>query len=226
MRNLLLIFAIIITSCDSSVKKVTTIKDNLLQQDTIVVEEPKEPEIIIDSQMTFEEAIAGSKAPQNIIDELVLVDIEYYSTDNKLHQGQLLINRSIENDITAIFDSIKVWHFPVVQAVPIVVFDWDDDRSMAANNTSSFCFRVVLGGKKLSNHAKGKAIDINPFFNPMIWKSSGKNPRSIPEGAQYDTNIPGTLYREHPVVCEFIKRKFAWGGSFSKYYDYHHFQKN
>ncbi len=161
-------------SCDSSLKKTTTVNDSL-QQDTAIIEKITEPEIIIDSQMTFEEAIAGTKAPQDIIDQLVLIDVEYYSTDDKLHRGQLLLNHSIEKDIIAIFDSIKIWRFPIVQAIPIVAFDWDDNLSMAANNTSSFCYRKVVGTDNLSRHATGRAIDINPFFNPMIWKPPYEN---------------------------------------------------
>jgi len=214
----------IIASCDSSVKKTTT-EDNFLLQDTVVEQIPEPETIIIDSRMTFEDAIAGTKAPQDIINQLVLIDVEYYSTDNKLHRGQLLLNRAIEEDIVAIFDSIKIWRFPIAQAIPIVAFDWDDNLSMAANNTSSFCYRKVLGTDNLSRHAMGMAIDINPFFNPMIWKPPYENRPNKPENAQYDKETPGTLYLEHPVVREFLKRKFTWGYYFSRYYDIHHFQK-
>jgi len=219
-----LLLFVIVTSCDSSVKKIAT-TDGFPQQDTLM-KEMTEPKVIIDSQMTFEEAIAGTNAPQDIIDQLILTDVEYYSTDNKLHRGQLLINRSIKKDIVAIFDSIKVWRFPIVQVVPIVAFNWDDNLSMAANNTSSFCYRKVLGSNNLSRHAEGMAIDINPFFNPMIWKPPYENRPVKPENAQYNKEIPGTLYLEHPVVQEFLKRKFIWGYNFSKYYDIHHFHKN
>ena len=218
-----LFLVMIMISCNSSVKK-TTAADDFLPQDTII-EKITEPETIIDSQMTFEEAIAGTNAPQNIIDQLVLIDVEYYSTDDKLHRGQLLLNRSIEKDIVAIFDSIKSWRFPIAQAIPIVAFGWDDNLSMAANNTSSFCYRKVAGTDHFSRHAKGMAIDINPFFNPMIWKTPYENRPNKPENAQYNEEIPGTLYLEHPVVQEFIKRNFKWGYYFPRYYDIHHFQK-
>ncbi len=213
---------VIISSCDSTVKKTTT-ENKSLQPDTIAIEKLPESEIIIDSQMTFEEAIAGTKAPKNIINQLVLINVEYYSVDNKLHRGQLLINSCIEKDIIAIFDSIKNWHFTIAQAIPVVAFGWDDDRSMAANNTSSFCYRKVAGSNNLSRHAEGMAIDINPFFNPMIWKSDAH--RMKPENAKHDKHVSGTLYPEHPIVKEFLKRKFMWGYNFSKYYDIHHFHK-
>jgi hypothetical protein len=46
------------------------------------------------------------------------------------------------------------------------VYSGDDDRSMAANNTSAFNCRKVAGTSKWSEHAYGRAIDVNPVQNP------------------------------------------------------------
>ncbi len=182
--------------------------------------------IIIDSQMTLEEAIAGTTAPSTITNQLVLLDVEYYSDDNLLHRGQLVVNQSVEKDIREIFELIKELKFPVHQAIPIVAYDWDDNRSMLANNTSAFCYRKVAGASQLSRHATGKAIDINPFINPLVWKNEYIGRSNIPANAVYDINQPGTFHLQHPIVQEFKKRKFTWGYSFKKYYDYHHFHRN
>ena len=44
----------------------------------------------------------------------------------------------------------------------------DDDRSMAANNTSGFNCRRVAGQSSWSAHAYGEAIDLNPVQNPYV----------------------------------------------------------
>ena len=44
----------------------------------------------------------------------------------------------------------------------------DDDRSMAADNTSAFNCRLVEGSTSWSAHAYGLAIDINPLENPYL----------------------------------------------------------
>ena len=181
--------------------------------------------VIIDSRMTFEEAIAGTMAPVDIIDQLVLLDVEYYSDDDLLHRGQLVVNKSIENDIREMFQLIKEIRFPVHQAVPIVAYDWDDNQSMLANNTSAFCYRKVAQSQRWSRHATGHAIDINPFFNPIVWKNEYKGRPNVPAGAIYDVDRPGTFHLTHPVVQEFRKRKFTWGYYFPVYYDYHHFHQ-
>lgn len=175
--------------------------------------------IIVDSRITFEEAIAGTEAPKSILDELVLLDVLYKSTDNKLHQGQILTNRKIGDDIRYMFGFMLENGFVIEKAIPIVHYNWNDSLSMDDNNTYSFCYRNV----SYSKHARGMAIDINPRFNPVRWKRV--NRPNQPEGAVPDTTVNGTLYSGHIVVKEFNKLGFRWGHTFTKYYDDHHFEK-
>ncbi len=44
----------------------------------------------------------------------------------------------------------------------------DDETSMDANNTSAFNFCNVSGSSRLSKHAYGLTIDINPKINPYV----------------------------------------------------------
>lgn len=187
----------------------------LLLTDTVYEEDT----IIIDSRLTFEEAIAGTKAPKSIINELVLIDVQYLSTDGKLHQGQILTNKKLEESIEQMFDFMLENNFVIERAIPIVHYNWNDSLSMDDNNTYSFCYRNV----SYSKHARGMAIDINPRFNPVRWKKV--NRPNQPQGAVLDTTVNGTLHPNHVVVKEFKKLGFRWGHTFSKYYDDHHFEK-
>lgn len=181
------------------------------------------PDIMIttDCSYTFDEAIAGSKAPQSVINQLQLINVRYYSTDHKIHQGQLLTNKKIANDLQHIFTYMLRLHFTIATVIPIVKFGWNDNQSMANNNTYSFCYRDI----SYSKHATGMAIDINPYFNPERWKDSLSYRRSKPPGATYHRNVPGTFYASHPVVLEFKKFGFKWGHDFSMKWDDHHFEK-
>ena len=181
----------------------------------------EQSDIIIDSQMSFEEAVAGSEAPRHVIDSLCIVDVEYYSFDGKLHRGQLVVHKELKMDVIEIFELIKKKKFPVNHAIPIVEYDWNDNKSMAANNTSAFCYRYIAGTKRLSNHSYGRAVDINPFDNPVIY-ADGK---ISPKGAVYDTSKPGVFTASNPIVKEFIGRGWRWGGNFKSLKDYHHFDK-
>lgn len=177
--------------------------------------------IIIDSNMSFEEAIKGTEAPKDVIENLVLLDVEYFSTDGECHKGQLILHKSVKKDVKEIFEMIKKIRFPVKKVVPIVKYNWSDDESMKDNNTSAFNYRFIAGTKRLSMHSFGRAIDINPYFNPVVYPDG----RTSPAGAVYDVERPGTFTEQHPVVLEFIKRGWRWGKTFSKYDDNHHFDK-
>jgi hypothetical protein len=211
-------FAVLLCSVQSCKKNGTeqTRTGSLLTQAGTV--EPLDS-VIVDSRLTFQEATAGTKAPKSILDELILMDVLYKSTDQRLHQGQILTNKKIENDIRDMFVFMLENDFVIEKAIPIVHYRWSDSLSMEDNNTYSFCYRNV----SYSKHARGMAIDINPRFNPLRWKNA--NGSSQPENAVLDTTVNGTLYPGHVVAEEFGRLGFRWGHSFSKYYDDHHFEK-
>ncbi|PKN05865.1 MAG: hypothetical protein CVU72_07385, partial [Deltaproteobacteria bacterium HGW-Deltaproteobacteria-7] len=83
-------------------------------------------EIIIDSAISFAEAIEGSTAPLEIIDSLSMIDVNYYSFDGLRHQGQILVEARLEDDIYEIFELINQLKFPVGKVIPIVAYRWDD----------------------------------------------------------------------------------------------------
>ncbi len=178
-------------------------------------------DIIIDSAMSFSEAIEGSTAPLEIIDSLSMIDVYYHSFDGLRHQGQILVDARLEDDIYEIFERIDRLKFPVGKVIPIVSYQWEDGDSMADNNSSAFNFRVIADTNKLSLHSFGRAVDINPVQNPVIYPTG----LIAPTGAVYRPENHGTFTTDHPVVSEFLKRGWHWGGNFEQPKDYHHFEK-
>lgn len=177
--------------------------------------------IIIDSDMTLTESLEGSKAPQKVIKNQRLIDVKYYSFDGKIHQGQLVVHKDVVSDVKEIFKIIYDRKFPVAKCIPIVKYGWSDMESMLDNNTSAFNYRYIAGTKRLSNHAFGKAVDINPYNNPVVYPSG----KVSPKGAKYDKSKPGTFYKDQFIVKEFLNRGWRWGGVWKKFKDNHHFDK-
>jgi hypothetical protein len=183
---------------------------------------------IVDSRMTEKEVFDGldPKCPKDIRKRQKIVKLKYYSADGKIHQGQLVIDKDLVKEIKKVFKIALQEHFPIYSVIPISARRfrkdgrWDDDLSMAANNTSGFNYREITGGGRLSNHAYGRAIDINTFLNPYI-----KNRIVLPPGAKYDASVPGTLTRDHPIVKAFLELGWAWGGNWTSPLDYQHFEK-
>ena len=187
--------------------------ENVLSQD-------EEQGFVIDSNIDFEDAVAGISIPNSILENLRLVDVYYYGFDEKLHKGQLVVHKDVVLDIIEIFELIRESRFPVGKVVPISKYGWSDEKSMKDNNTSAFNYRFISGSRVISNHAAGLAIDINPALNPYI-----KNGNSLPENCIYDTTKAGTILSNSELVNEFKKRGWQWGGDWKSLKDYQHFEK-
>mgnify|MGYP002377922324 CR=1 FL=1 len=178
--------------------------------------------IITHSDMSFKTAIEGSKAPQEVLDSMVLLNVEYYNFENQLCKGQIVVNKVLQQDVEDAFKLIKKIKFPIEKVIPIVKYNWSDDASMEDNNTSAFNYRFVANTTRLSNHSWGRAIDFNPFQNPAIYKGGSISPKN----AKYNTNTRGTLGGDHEIVKFFKSRGWNWGGDWKSLKDYQHFDKN
>jgi len=63
--------------------------------------------------------------------------------------------------------------FPIRRMMLVDEYEGDDDRSMAANNTTAFNCREVTGQPGVwSAHSYGRAIDINPVQNPYVFENT------------------------------------------------------
>lgn len=177
--------------------------------------------VIVDSAMGLEESLAGSTAPAEILAALCLVDVRYQGFDGLVHAGQLVVHRDLEVEIKELFALLAGWEFPLRQAIPVVRYGWSDEASMAADNASAFNYRLIAGTGRLSRHAEGRAVDINPVENPVCYADG----RSEPPGALYRPGAPGTFGAGDRVVAAFKARGWRWGGEFAHVHDYHHFEK-
>ena len=183
---------------------------------------------IIDSRMTSKEAFDGldAKCPAEIRKRQRLITVKYYSMDKQIHQGQLVIDAELVSDIRQVFALALKERFPIYSVIPISdprfrkENHWDDELSMEANNTSAFNYREITGGGRLSNHAYGRAIDINTLLNPYI-----KGNLILPHGATYDPQVAGTFTAGSPMVREFERLGWTWGGTWKSPTDYQHFEK-
>jgi peptidoglycan LD-endopeptidase CwlK len=183
---------------------------------------------IIDSRMSKQAAFDGldPNCPKEIRKRQKIVKLKYYSFDGKVHKGQLVIDKSLVKDIKKVFKFALAEKFPIQSVIPISQPDfrkngrWDDDLSMIANNTSAFNYREKTGGGSLSNHAHGRAIDINTVQNPYI-----KGKILLPPNGSYQPNTAGTFTVDNPIVKKFIEFGWDWGGNWINLKDYQHFEK-
>lgn len=159
------------------------------------------------------------------LSELSYVRLSYWGFDNQTHIGTLIVNQTLTYEIIEIFHTLYKAHFPIFQMKPAYLFSDRYDESEYANNTLSFyCRPNTSEPGKYSQHSYGRAIDINPLFNPyhkdnLIIPSVGKKylDRSI--------TIPGMIKKKEIVVTTFANHGWDWGGEWVSRKDYHHFEK-
>lgn len=158
--------------------------------------------------------------PPEIRKRLVVVEVPYFGFDGDQHTGQLVVHQWIEADIEWIFSRLLLQGFSIASMVPVAAYGWDDEWSMVDNNTSAFNYRFIAGTNRLSMHAYGLALDINPLQNPCC--SSGV---WVPPGARYDPSVPGTITADSFVVDLFRCHGWLWGGHWKELFDPQHFYK-
>ena len=134
---------------------------------------------------------------------------------------ELVVAAALAPRALELFRRLYALGFPIRQMRLVDDFGANDDASMSADNCSAFNFRLVAGTQLLSQHALGRAIDINPVENP--WR---RPDRLVPvEGQAFAdrTHIrPGMFVRPGPVIAMLDEQGWEWGGDWQHAFDDHH----
>ena len=171
--------------------------------------------------MTLDEALTGKDIPEDIRKTLALITVPYVSFDGTYQSGELVVHHDCAPDLQEIFAELCAHGFPIEKIVPVNAYDWDDNASMADNNSSAFNYRFIACTDRLSNHSFGRAIDINPKLNPYTQRDGVV----VPEGATHDPSVSGTITADSIVVQLFKERGWTWGGDWIDNRDWQHFEK-
>jgi hypothetical protein len=156
------------------------------------------------------------------LDDLRLLTLTHWGFDRKVHRGELVVHEDQARAVKRVFRALFETRFPIQRMELVDVYGADDDRSMAANNTSAFNCRTVEGSSSWSEHAYGRAIDINPIQNPAV-----QNDRvTPPAGSRYldrSRRVKGLIRANDAVVRAFAAIGWGWGGYWTSLKDYQHF---
>ncbi len=178
------------------------------------------------------ERINGKSYPEGCTvsyDELRYLSVLYYDFNGTVQSGEIICNKAIAKDLIEIFAELYEAEYQIDKIRLIDEYDADDDRSCADNNTSSFCYRMMTGStKKLSKHALGMAIDINPFQNPYVTFPNGSPTTLLEETRVYidrSAGLPHMITEDDLCYRLFKEHGFTWGGAWNSVKDYQHFEK-
>jgi hypothetical protein len=154
---------------------------------------------------------------------LRLLTVAHWGFDGRIHRGRLVVNRDAARQMLGAMRRLYRLRYPIRRMRLVDAYGGDDHRSMGADNTSAFNCRTVAGTRRWSEHAYGRAIDLNPVENPYVTASGFVSPPAGSPFAHRASRAKGVIHRSGPVVRAFAAVGWGWGGNWAWPKDFQHF---
>jgi D-alanyl-D-alanine carboxypeptidase len=154
--------------------------------------------------------------------DLRLITAQHWGFDGRERTGRLVVHRDVAREVFGVFRRLHAAHFPIRRMVLVDAYGASDFRSIEADNTSAFNCRYVEGTRRWSEHAYGRAIDVNPIENPYVSGGRTAHRASVP----YLDRTPcrrGMACPGNVLVRAFKDIGWGWGGDWTYVKDYQHF---
>jgi poly-gamma-glutamate synthesis protein (capsule biosynthesis protein) len=151
--------------------------------------------------------------------------VTHLGFDAEAHHGRLVVHRRWADEIVSVFRRLYGVGFPIRRVRLVDRYGADDRLSMRHDNTSAFNCRSVAGTTVWSQHAYGRAIDVNPVENPYVSGSHVSPRRGRPYADRTDVR-PGMIPERDAVWHAFHRIGWEWGGTWTSAQDYQHFSSN
>lgn len=158
--------------------------------------------------------------------DLRLLTLTYHGFDGRPHTGRLVAHRDAAETLVRVFRHLYAARFPIRRMRPVDPYGGNDFRSIEADNTSAFNCRRVEGTSRWSNHAYGRAVDVNPIENPYV---TSRGTTSHPASRTYLDRRrirAGMATPGSELVQAFRAVGWGWGGDWNGTHDYQHFSAN
>lgn len=150
---------------------------------------------------------------ESIENNIVELSIDYINYDGINKVGIIEVNSEIAKNTQGVFKELYEIKFPIYKIDKS--HQRSDELIIMDNITTGYNFRYIMGTDKLSKHATGYAIDLNPKVNPA-------KPSRISH--VYDESISTGRITDN-IINIFKKHGFRWGGEiFGNFWDSHHFE--
>ena len=154
--------------------------------------------------------------------QLRTIRLRHWDFRGRSRVGILVVNAEEVRDVVTVFRRLYAVRFPIRRMLGVEVYKGSDDASMAADNTSGFNCRRVGGSSRWSEHAYGRAIDVNTVENPYVHGGLVEPPagRAFLDRSR---RRPGMATASGVLVRAFDSVGWHWGGRWSSAKDYQHF---
>jgi hypothetical protein len=159
------------------------------------------------------------------LDDLRLLRIGYRGFDGRDHVGRMIVAASSVPAMRRAFGTLFRARFPLRRMRLVDDYGASDFRSIEADNTSAFNCRPATGSTRFSEHAYGRAVDVNPIENPYVYTNGTTvHPASRPY-LDRSRHRRGMSFPGGVLVRAFARAGWKWGGNWRppSATDYQHF---
>jgi hypothetical protein len=148
------------------------------------------------------------------LSDLRYLTVTFVGFDARPHTGELLVHADVAETVVGVFAALHAARFPLEEVRVIAAVELDLPPTGDGNVTSAFVCRPTVGGTRWSEHAYGRAVDINPFHNPYV-----RGDLVLPElaGSYVDRSDvrPGMVVSGDVVTRAFSGVGWGWGGDWT-----------
>ena len=174
-------------------------------------------------------------------DQLRYLRVLHVDFNGETRIGEIIVNAAAAEDTLEVFRELYDTGYQIRRMVLVDTYydaGWPefahmergnqaDSVSIAYDNTSAFNYRVASNNSgMLSNHAMGRAIDLNPLENPYVYTDGSVD--GPDECLAYaDRSLAAAwnhmITSDDLAVSVFQSHGFSWGGYWEGDKDYQHF---
>jgi hypothetical protein len=153
---------------------------------------------------------------------LRLLRLTFNGFDGLPHEGKLVVNARWAHPILRVMRRLYETGFKIRRMRLPEAYGSNDDRMGNHDDSSGFNCRLATGSSSWSEHAYGRAIDLNPRENPYI-AGSHVGPPSGKPFVDRSRHVRGMIHAGDRVVRVFRSIGWHWGGYWHYPIDYMHF---
>ena len=174
-------------------------------------------------------------------DQLCYLRVLHVDFNGETRIGEIIVNAAAAEDTLEVFRELYDAGYQIRRMVLVDTYydaGWPefahmergnqaDSVSIAYDNTSAFNYRVASNNSgMLSNHAMGRAIDLNPLENPYVYTDGSVD--GPDECLAYADRSQAAAWNhmitsDDLAVSVFQSHGFSWGGYWEGDKDYQHF---
>jgi hypothetical protein len=152
--------------------------------------------------------------------------VAHWNLRGRRRVGELVVNRDAVGAMRTAFARLYGARFPIRRMRLVDDYGGSDFASIEADNTSAFNCRRATGQRRWSEHAYGRAIDVNPIENPYVAADGTTAHRASRPYLRRRPHRPGMAFRGGALVRAFAAAGWGWGGDWAGPTDYQHFSSS